>query len=124
MERSDFLTPSGREVVDPRPFELGVRLGQKPKETLEQRLLRMLQAQRMDEDEVIRDVADALEDAQDFEEEDDPYFFPETTRYTVPDDVPDGFSASEYRKAQAEKKKNSPNGSGDAQAASAGVAGE
>lgn len=103
------LNSRGHEVVSSVPFEPAVRLGRPPRETLEDRLRRMVMIRTMQEQDAIKDEADYLEDLNDFSDDPaDPNLI-EPSRYEVPDDVSDHFSAADYRDEQA-KKKNSPNG--------------
>lgn len=89
----------GHEIVDPVPFELGTRLGKEPRLSLADRIYAMLQQQKMDAEDVIRDDEDIREDLMDFEdpETDDGLIGP--SPYEILDDVPDGYSASAARKA-------------------------
>ncbi|QIR82366.1 hypothetical protein [Chicken microvirus mg7_20] len=67
----------------------------------------MIARQKMEMDDQIADDADVIEDMNDFSSpEDYAPGMPVTgdTVYTVPDSVPDGFSAEEYRTLQAEAK--------------------
>lgn len=67
----------------------------------------MIARQKMEMDDQITDDADVIEDMTDFgSPEDYAPGMPVTgdTAYTVPDSVPDGFSAEEYRTAQAQAK--------------------
>lgn len=115
------FTSRGYEIVSSVPFEPGVRLGQPPRETLAQKIQRMVYARQMDEQDTIKDEADMMEDLNDFsdDEADQNLFGP--SAYEISDDVPDAFSASAYR--EAKKKKNSPKPE-DSVTESSGLAGE
>ena len=102
----------GAEIVDPVPYEPSVRLGRPPRESLLEQMQRMIMRQRMDEQDTIRDEADMMEDQLDFEDTFDSDGLITPSPYEVSDDVPDGFSAENYR--QEQKIKNSPNGTGSA----------
>lgn len=116
------LNSRGHEVVSSVPFEPAVRLGRPPRETLEDRLRRMVMIRTMQENDAIKDEADYLEDLNDFSDDPaDPNLI-EPSRYEVPDDVSDHFSAAEYRDEQAQKK-NSPKPE-DSGTESSGLAGE
>lgn len=127
---TDFIVSfdsRGREIVDSTPFELSTNLGRPPRETIEDKIRRMVMQQQMNQNDTIRDEADLMEDLNDFSDDDsDQNLISDNTPYTVSDDVPDTFSASEYRASKTAQKKttDSPNTGSSAPSDTAGVAGE
>lgn len=99
-----MLDSRGHEIVSSTPVELPFTggLNKSPRMSILERIQLAMMRQRMDDAEQIRDEADALEDMRDFDVDDEPGLLPEATVYTVSDDVPDKFVASEYRQAQAQ----------------------
>lgn len=112
----------GHEIVSSIPFEPGVRLGELPRETLAQKIQRMLYARQMDEQDTIRDEADMMEDLNDFSDDEADQNLLGPSAYEIGDDVPDAFSASAYR--ESKKKKDSPNGGSSGEPEPSSVAGE
>lgn len=106
MSMSDFVVAfdsRGHEIVDSVPFEPSVRLGQKPRETIEDQLRRMIMRRDMERADMIKDEADLMEDLNDFSDDPGDENLFGDSRYELSDEVPDSFSADEYRKAQASK---------------------
>lgn len=94
----------GHEVVSSIPHEPSVRLNQAPRDTIEDRIRRMVMHRQMEENDAIRDEADLMEDLQDFSDDEfDANLFGDS-RYEVADDVPDAFSAKDYRASKKAKK--------------------
>lgn len=112
----------GHEIVSSVPFEPGVRLGELPRETLAQKIQRMLYARQMDEQDTIKDEADFMEDLNDFSDDASDENLLGFSPYEVADDVPDAFSASDYRKSK--KKQDSPNDGSSGEPEPSSVAGE
>lgn len=112
----------GHEIVSSVPFEPGVRLGQPPRESLADKIRRMVYHEQMDAQDTIKDEADMMEDLQDFSDDEADQNLLGPSSYEVPDDVPDGFSASAYR--EAKKKKDSPKAGSSGDPESSSVAGE
>lgn len=106
----DF-TSRGHEIVSSVPVEPNVRLGQPPRETLAQKIQRMLYARQMDEQDTIKDEADMMEDLNDFSDDTSDADLLGDSKYEIADDVPDGFSASAYREARKNKDSASKAGS-------------
>lgn len=117
------FTSRGHEIVSSVPFEPGVRLGQLPRETLAQKIQRMLYARQMDEQDTIRDEADMMEDLNDFSDDTSDQNLLGPSAYEIADDVPDAFSASDYREAKKKKDSPKPTASGSEPEPS-GLAGE
>lgn len=99
------LNSRGHEVVSSTPFEPSVYLNRAPRESLLEQIQRMVQREQMAQADVIRDEADLMEDQLDFEDTYDADGLIMPSPYEVADEVPDGFSAAEYRN----KKTDSPN---------------
>lgn len=100
------LNSRGHEVVSSTPFEPSVYLNRAPRESLLEQIQRMVQREQMAQADVIRDEADLMEDQLDFEDTYDADGLIMPSPYEVADEVPDGFSAAEYRN----KKTDSPKG--------------
>lgn len=100
------FTSRGHEIVSSEPVELSVRLNQPPRDTIEDRIRRMVMRERMDDADTIRDEADMMEDLYDFGQDELDTDLLGPSSYEVPEDVPDAFSAEAYR--EAKKKKDSP----------------
>lgn len=115
------LDSRGHEVVSSVPFEPGVRLGRPPRESLDQQIRRMVMLQQMEKEDAIKDEADLMEDLNDFS---DPSISDDLlgpSRYEVPEDVPDAFSAESFRAQQKEKDSPKP---ADSSSESVALAGE
>lgn len=116
------FTSRGHEIVSSVPFEPGVRLGELPRETLAQKIQRMLYARQMDDQDTIKDEADLMEDLNDFSDDEADQNLLGPSAYEVADDVPDAFSASAYR--ESKKKKDSPKAGSSGEPEPSSVAGE
>nr|CAI9750484.1 hypothetical protein PTVJELPE_PTVJELPE_CDS_0006 [Cressdnaviricota sp.] len=116
------LSSRGHEIVSSTPFEPGVRLGQPPRESLADKIRRMLYHQQMDAEDTIKDEADMMEDLNDFSDDEADQNLLGPSSYEVADDVPDAFSASAYR--ESKKKKDSPNAGSSGEPEPSSVAGE
>lgn len=114
------LDSRGHEVVSPVPFEPSVYLNRVPRESLLEQIQRMVRREEMAKADTIRDEADLMEDQLDFEDTYDADGLIMPSPYEVADEVPDGFSAEEFRK---NKKTDSPKGP-DSGTESAPLAGE
>lgn len=99
------FTSRGHEIVDSTPVELSVGLGMPPRETIADKLRRMLYHEQMSVADTIQDEADLMEDLNDFSDDEGDANLLGSSSYEVPDDVPDAFSAAEYR--ENKKKENS-----------------
>ena len=101
----------GHEIVDSTPFEPSVYLNRPPRETLADQIRRMLMLERMDRNDQIVDEADMMEDLNDFSDDtSDQNLF--EGGYEMSEDIPDGFSASEFREQQAKQNSVSKEDSG------------
>lgn len=116
------FTSRGHEIVSSIPVELSVGCGQPPRETIADKLRRMLYHEKMYEEDTIQDEADLMEDLNDFSDDEGDVNLLGPSGYEIPDDVPDAFSATDYR--EKKKKENSPKGTGSGDPEPAPVAGE
>ena len=86
----------GHEIVDSTPFEPSVYLNRPPRETLSDQIRRMMMLERMEANDQIVDEAGMMEDLNDFSDDtSDENLF--TGGYEMSEDIPDGFSAAEFR---------------------------